>query len=99
MLLRRVPQLPEGPEWQYEVKWDGYRMQVIKCGRSVRLISRNGADFTRRFHEISEAVGRLKPRKIHLDGELVAIDHQGRPSFQILQGGLPLPKGWSLGRI
>ena len=32
MLLRRVPQLPEGPEWQYEVKWDGYRMQAIDRG-------------------------------------------------------------------
>ncbi len=97
MLLRRVPQLPEGPDWQYEVKWDGYRMQAIKCDHSVRLISRNVADYARRFPEVAEAVGRLKARRIHLDGELVAMDQQGRPSFQILQGGLPLPKGWGFG--
>ena len=72
-------------------------MQAIRCGRSVQLISRNGADSTRRFPKAAEIVGRLKPRRLHLDGELVAIDEQGRPSFQVLQGGLPLPKGWSFG--
>ncbi len=51
------------------MKWDGYRMRAIKCDRSVRLISRNGADSTRRFAKVAEAVDRLKPRRIHLDGE------------------------------
>lgn len=97
MLLRRVPQLPEGPEWQYEVKWDGYRMQAIKQSQTVQLVTRSGADFTRRFPQVAEAVARLKPSAVHLDGELVVIDPQGRPSFQVLQAGLPLPTGWSLG--
>lgn len=96
-LLRRVPQLPEGPEWQYEVKWDGYRMQALKCGGMVRLLSRNGADFTKRFAAVAQAVARLKPATLHLDGELVAMDPSGKPGFQILQGRLRLPKGWQLG--
>ena len=49
MLLQRVTALPEGPAWTYEVKWDGYRMQAIKDGSTVRLLSRNGADYSRRF--------------------------------------------------
>ncbi len=48
MLLQRVDRLPSGP-WHYEVKWDGFRMQVIKCSGQVRLLSRNGSDYTRRF--------------------------------------------------
>ncbi len=97
MLLRRVRQLPEGPEWQYEVKWDGYRMQALKNDRAVRLISRNGADYTRRFPQVSEAVADLRPSRLHLDAELVAMDPQGRPSFQTLQGRGPLANGWRFG--
>ncbi len=97
MLLRRVRQLPEGPEWQYEVKWDGYRMQALKNDRAVRLISRNGADYTRRFPQVSEAVADLRPSRLHLDAELVAMDPQGRPSFQTLQGRGPLTNGWKFG--
>ncbi|HEY5909214.1 MAG TPA: hypothetical protein VJA21_01275 [Verrucomicrobiae bacterium] len=97
MLLRRVRQLPEGPQWHYEVKWDGYRMQAMKQGGAVRLISRNGADYTRRFPEVAQAVARLRPSSLHLDGELVAMDRQGRPSFQALQARLPLPEGWRFG--
>ncbi len=94
MLLRRVPSLPEGPQWQYEVKWDGYRMQAIKCGGRVRLLSRNGANYSNQFPEVADAIARLRPATLQLDGELVAIDRQGRPSFQVLQSRLPLPEGW-----
>jgi len=93
MLLRRVQELPAGPGWLYEVKWDGYRMQAIKEGGNVRLLSRNGADFTRRFQQVANAVAGLKPSILHLDGELVAIDSDGRPSFQRLQAGGSLPPG------
>jgi bifunctional non-homologous end joining protein LigD len=89
--------LPEGPQWHYELKFDGYRMQVLNVNGSVRLISRNGADYTRRFAEVSQVVVRLKPKTIHLDGELVAMDRQGRPGFQVLQSRGPLPPGWRYG--
>ena len=96
MLLHRVSKLPEGPGWCYEVKFDGYRMQALKHGTTVRLLSRNGADYTRRFGDVAEAISRLKPKTLHLDGEIVAMDETGRPSFQALQAGR-LPKGWKVG--
>lgn len=72
-------------------------MQAIKQGGSVRLLSRNGADYTRRFAPVAEAVAALRPARLHLDGELVAMDPQGPPSFQALQARGPLPPGWSFG--
>ncbi len=96
MLLRRVTSLPEGPGWTYEVRWDGHRMQAIKNGSSVRLLSRNGADYSRRFPDLAQAISRLKPHTRHLDGEVVATDQSGRPSFQALQASPRLPNGWHL---
>jgi bifunctional non-homologous end joining protein LigD len=61
------------------------------------LVSRNGADYTRRFAEVTEAVAAVKPSQFHFDAELVAMDPQGRPSFQTLQGRGPLPNGWRFG--
>lgn len=85
--------MPEGPEWEYEVKWDGYRMQALKEGKQIRLLSRNGADFAGRFAKAAQSVAQLKASAVYLDGEIVVIDEQGRPSFQLLQNGLPLPSG------
>lgn len=53
MLLRLVGNLPEGLGWCYELKFDGYRMQALKDGTTVRLLSRNGAEYTSRFSEVS----------------------------------------------
>jgi bifunctional non-homologous end joining protein LigD len=89
---------PDAPQaqWEYEVKWDGYRMQAIKHSGKVWLFSRNGADYTNRFPGVAQAVSRLKPTTLHMDGELVAIDREGRPSFQTLQGRSRLPPGWQV---
>jgi hypothetical protein len=95
ILLRRVEALPEGPAWCYEVKLDGYRMQALKDGSNVRPLSRNEADYTHRFPTIVDAIRRLKPGTQHLDGELVARDAAGRPSFQVLQAARQLPRGFS----
>jgi hypothetical protein len=62
MLLRKVTELPMGAHWRYEVKWDGYRMQALKHDGKMRLLSRNGADYTRRFAQVAEAISRVKPR-------------------------------------
>ena len=89
MLLRRVRELPRGPEWVYQLKFNGFRMQASKCGGSVRLLSRNAADMSRPFKAI--AVAKLKPGTLHLDGEIVAMDGSGRPDFQVLTRRGPLP--------
>jgi DNA ligase D-like protein (predicted ligase) len=96
MLAKRVEKLPEGPEWEYELKLDGYRLQAIKSGDKARLYSRRGNDFTRKFARIATCVSKIDAQAAILDGEAVVIDPQGRPSFQMLQNRAHLPAGWSL---
>jgi bifunctional non-homologous end joining protein LigD len=85
MAARLVKELPVGAEWLYEVKWDGYRVEAIKSGDNVRLISRNAKDLTATFPEICAAAGTIKADTAVLDGEVIAVDEQGKPSFQALQ--------------
>ena len=80
-----VEQLPTQDDWIFEVKLDGYRTEAIKKANSVRLVSRNGKDLTERFPEVAQAVALLPFEDLALDGEIVALDPQGRPSFQALQ--------------
>ena len=76
--------LPTGEEWTYEVKWDGYRAQAVKNGATVSLASRNLKNLTRQFPSVAQAVSRLSAKSVLLDGEIVALDASGRPSFQAL---------------
>ena len=78
-----VSALPEGPDWLYEVKLDGYRALVTKHGGQVRVRSRRERPLV--YPEIEAAAEQLKAASVVLDGEIVAVDHQGRPSFQALQ--------------
>src|SRR5690554_4386846 len=75
--------------WAYEFKWDGIRMLAAWDGHALSLISRNGLDLTAQYPELSGADGlgrTLGPdRRLVLDGELIAPDEHGRPSFQRLQ--------------
>jgi DNA ligase D-like protein (predicted ligase) len=96
MLATLVRILPDGPQWEYELKLDGYRLQAIKDGDKVRLYSRRGNDFTRKFARIAANVSKIKESSVILDGEAVAVDETGRPSFQMLQNRASLPSGWSL---
>lgn len=85
MLALSADKLPTGPQWSYEVKWDGYRCLAVKDGDSVKLVSRNGANLSPRYPMIVTAIASLKAKTVVLDGEIVALDSQGRPSFQALQ--------------
>jgi ATP-dependent DNA ligase len=84
MLLLRKESLPEGPNWLYEIKLDGYRALGTKSAAKVQLRSRNDNDFTRRYSDISSALRSL-PDETVVDGEVVALDEEGRPSFNLLQ--------------
>src|SRR5262245_38837974 len=76
--------LPSGPEWTYEVKWDGYRTIAVKDGARVRLYSRNLKDVSAQYPSIAAGVAHVNAARVVLDGELVALDEHGRPSFQAL---------------
>jgi ATP-dependent DNA ligase len=71
MLLQRVTSLPEGPEWSYEVKLDGYRAVAIKTNGKVLLRSRNDKDFNARYPGVAKALSAL-PDETVIDGEIVA---------------------------
>jgi bifunctional non-homologous end joining protein LigD len=84
MLASVADQLPEGDDWSYEVKWDGYRALALKEGERVRLSSRNVKDLTREYPMVTAAVAPAHPKSAIFDGEIVAVDERGRPTFQAL---------------
>ena len=85
MLCSSAEQLPESREWRYELKLDGFRAIGRKAGRTAQLWSRNQKNFARRFPTIVKALGAL-PDDTVIDGEVVALDEHGKPSFDLLQG-------------
>jgi bifunctional non-homologous end joining protein LigD len=83
-----VDKPPTGPLWVHEIKFDGYRMQARIDGDDVRLLTRKGLDWTKRFPTIATALGKLVAEKALLDGEIVSEDERGVPHFSDLQGDL-----------
>jgi bifunctional non-homologous end joining protein LigD len=84
-LATLVEQVPQGGDWSYELKYDGYRILALKSGRDVRLMSRRQQDWTTVFAPIAARVAELGVTSCVLDGEVCALDERGRPSFQLLQ--------------
>ena len=85
MLLEAVARLPEDQRaWRYELKLDGYRAVAFKSGGALSLRSRNDNDFSIRFPSVTQALSKL-PNQTVIDGEIVALDQEGRPSFNLLQ--------------
>jgi len=84
MMASRGTQLPRGDDWSYEVKWDGYRAQAVKNGATVALASRNLKNITSQYPTVAAAAARVDAKSAVLDGEIVALDAEGRPSFQAL---------------
>jgi bifunctional non-homologous end joining protein LigD len=85
MAAQNVKALPEGNEWLYEAKLDGYRALLLKDGALVQVLSRNHKDLTPMYPAVAAAGQRLNARQAVIDGEIVALAEDGRPSFQALQ--------------
>ena len=98
-LATLVDAAPDGPEWLYEVKYDGYRIIAVKDGTAVALFTRNGLDWTDRFPTVARAVSGLKPERLVLDGEVVAFAASGVSAFQLLQQSLASARGNALDYI
>jgi bifunctional non-homologous end joining protein LigD len=85
MLATMVDKPFDDDRWLYEIKWDGYRAVAFLDGKSIRLVSRNQNDLTAAYPELHEIVSHIKGSNAILDGEIVALDDDGRPSFSLMQ--------------
>lgn len=84
MLATLVDAPFDDPDWQYEVKWDGYRAMAFMNGGEVQLLSRNNKSFNEKFYPIHQLLSRLKLNAV-LDGEILVLDDHGRSNFSDLQ--------------
>jgi bifunctional non-homologous end joining protein LigD len=88
MLATLTEDLPRGEGWQFEPKWDGYRALSYVRGGEAKLVSRNGNDLTQRFASVAKELAKaLRTPDAVVDGEVVALDAQGRASFSAMQQG------------
>ncbi|MGA2020539.1 MAG: non-homologous end-joining DNA ligase [Candidatus Sulfotelmatobacter sp.] len=85
MLATSIDEPFDGPEWLFEIKWDGYRAVAFIENNKVRLISRNQNELTARYPELKDLPNFVKAKNAILDGEVVALDEQGRASFSLMQ--------------
>ena len=79
--------VPTGPDWIHEIKYDGYRLLVIRYGARVRLLSRSGLDWTKRFPWIAEAALQNRQTRFVIDGEAVVLGVDGISDFDALHSG------------
>ncbi len=97
MLAELVEQPFSDPEWLFEVKWDGYRALAFIAPDSFRLVSRRNESLIDRFPQAEAIPGMIDAETAILDGEMVVVDSEGKPSFQMLQDiGHGLPPGAAL---
>ncbi|NIJ06450.1 bifunctional non-homologous end joining protein LigD [Sphingomonas vulcanisoli] len=87
-LCTLVDHVPTGSEWIHEVKYDGYRILLGVGGGKAKAFTRTGLDWSDRFQPIVDAAVATLPGSALIDGEVVALDKDGRPSFQALQASL-----------
>ncbi|WP_038167608.1 non-homologous end-joining DNA ligase [Verrucomicrobium sp. BvORR106] len=88
MKARLVDEAPAG-DWEYEMKFDGFRAVAYRQGGGICLLSRTRHDLTHKFPEIAQALMKLEETQFVIDGEIVALDSKGRSSFQLLQAYEP----------
>ena len=85
MLATSIDDAFDNPDWVFEVKWDGYRAVAFIEDGEVRLVSRNQNNLTAQFPELADLAKSVKAESAVIDGEIVALDDEGRPSFSLMQ--------------
>src|SRR5262245_36639855 len=100
-MLATLGEPPEPTGWGFELKWDGVRAIVYVDDGQVRVMSRNDLDVTRSYPELLRGLGRVLRGRAILDGEIVALNPQGVPSFALLQQRMHvrIPTGDLLARV
>jgi len=86
-LPTRAKIVPDGTDWLHEIKYDGYRLRVERIGDHVRLITRGGYDWTKRYPWIVEAAHKVRQKRFVLDGEAVVLGVDGVSDFDALHSG------------
>ena len=87
-LATLVDSVPQGNEWLHEIKFDGYRVLCRIDNKHARFLTREAQDWTGRFGALVEAAQRLPVHQAFLDGEVVALEENGKTNFQLLQNSL-----------
>ena len=85
MLAVPIEEPFDSDEWLFEIKWDGYRAVSFMENGKLRLVSRNQNDLTAQYPELGDLPNFVRAKNAVLDGEVVAVDEQGRPSFSLMQ--------------
>jgi bifunctional non-homologous end joining protein LigD len=99
MLATLVDEAFSDRQWVFEIKYDGVRVLAWRAGTEVKLHGRSGQDVTSRYPEVAVALRTLPLDDFLLDGEIVALDEQGRPSFQRLQARMGLTRAADVERM
>jgi ATP-dependent DNA ligase len=90
---QRAETVPAGDDWQHEIKFDGFRVQIHKLGDDVELYSRNGSRFSRRFPRLVEVPRKLPAKSVIIDGEIVASNVTGNAALLAAVPALSEPCG------
>jgi bifunctional non-homologous end joining protein LigD len=99
LMLATLEECPfSGPDWIFEIKYDGVRVLAERHGDTIELYGRNGTLTTKRYPELRDAIKRLPVDRFVIDGEIVALDERGQPSFQKLQARMHLTSAHDIQR-
>ncbi len=99
MLATSVEKPFDDPEWLFEIKWDGYRAIAFITKGKVRLVSRNQNDLTAQYPELHNLAASIKAETAILDGEIAALDEDGRSSFSLMQQRTGIREAWPANRF
>src|SRR3979409_85018 len=95
-LTKLVDAPPDGPDWLHEIKFDGYRMHARLDRGAVRLLTRTGLNWTRKYPAIASPVASPPARQAYLDGELCGVRPDGTTSFSLIQNASDTGNGDAL---